>query len=184
MILVYIQNIPGDCKIPGFDDPKHFTVDSFSFNVERELADSAKTGTADVNIGVGDLQEVSISKSMDVASPWLARKAIAGSSCGVAEIKFVQTIEDAGVRYNVVYLHFKLNNAFIKSWSISGDGDDRPTEDITIWYNKIAFGYHSTTDGKTFVSHGMCAWDAVAQKPWEGDGSPDAVMSLTKKKAV
>lgn len=180
MILVYIENCPGDSKITGF--AKHFEAQSFSFNVERELADSAKAGTADVNIGVGELQECSISKTMDIASPYLARKAIAGSSCGTAEIKFVQTIEVDGKRFNVVYLHFKLETAFIKTWSISGDGDDRPSEDITIWYNKIAFGYHSTKDGKVFTSHGLCAWDQVEQKVWTG-GNPEAVTSLIKQAA-
>ena len=29
----------------------------------------------------------------------------------------------------------------LKSWSISGDADDRPTEEVAFYYNKIAFGY-------------------------------------------
>ena len=34
---------------------------------------------------------------------------------------------------------YKLNRAFIKSWSTSGDADDRPTEEVAFYYNKIAF---------------------------------------------
>lgn len=180
MILVYIENCPGDSRIKGFE--KHFEAQSFSFNVERELAESSKAGTADINIGVGELQECSISKTMDIASPYLARKAIAGSSCGTAEIKFVQTVEESNQRYNVVYLHFKLETAFVKTWSISGDGDDRPSEDITLWYNKIAFGYHSTKDGKVFTNHGLCGWDQVEQKVWS-DANAEAVTSLIKQPA-
>src|SRR5262245_53137278 len=36
---------------------------------------------------------------------------------------------------------------FIKSWSTSGDADDRPTEEVAFYYNKIAFNYASTRDG-------------------------------------
>ena len=36
-------------------------------------------------------------------------------------------------------LQYKLDRAFIKSWSTSGDADDRPTEEVAFYYNKIAF---------------------------------------------
>ncbi|MDC0936556.1 Calx-beta domain-containing protein, partial [Pirellulales bacterium] len=53
----------------GIVGPKtnaYFTADSFSFGVEREMKESGeKGGTADINIGVGELQECTISKSMD-----------------------------------------------------------------------------------------------------------------------
>ena len=34
---------------------------------------------------------------------------------------------------------YKLERAFIKSWSTSVDADDRPTEEVSFYYNKIAF---------------------------------------------
>jgi hypothetical protein len=37
---------------------------------------------------------------------------------------------------------------FVKSWSTSGDADDRPTEEVAFYYNKIAFNYAHTKDGK------------------------------------
>lgn len=165
MILVRIEGVLGDCMIEGFEG--YFTAESFGFGVERELADSAKGGTADVNIGIGELQECTISKSMDTASAYLARKAISGSSCKEADIKFVEAItRDNNERYNVVYLAYKLDNVFVKSWSTSGDGDDRPSEDVALWYNKIAFVYFPTTDGKTFGTAHKCEWDQVKSKPW------------------
>ncbi|MFT5301541.1 MAG: type VI secretion system secreted protein Hcp [Mariniblastus sp.] len=171
MILVMIKGINGDSAIPGFAKSaagSYFSVDSFSFGAERELKDSGKAGTSDINVGVVELQEVSMSKSFDTASTWLARKAIAGSSCGTAEIKFVQTITDADSnQQNVVYLHMVLDNVFVKTWSVSGDEDDRPTEELSLWYNKIAFNYYTTKDGTTFENTGICSWDSVTQVPWE-----------------
>ncbi len=174
MILVRIEGVSGDCMIDGFQG--YFTAESFGFGVERELADSAKGGTADVNIGIGELQECTISKSMDTASAYLARKAISGSSCKDADIKFVEAItRDNNERYNVVYLAYKLDNVFVKSWSMSGDGDDRPTEDVALWYNKIAFVYFPTTDGKTFGSGHDCRWDQVKSKPWSEATLPSSI---------
>ena len=34
---------------------------------------------------------------------------------------------------------YKLERCYIKSWSTSGDADDRPTEEVAFYYNKIAF---------------------------------------------
>ncbi|MEM7668022.1 MAG: hypothetical protein AAF317_02595 [Pseudomonadota bacterium] len=36
-------------------------------------------------------------------------------------------------------LSYKLDGAFIKSWSTSGDADDRPSEEVAFYYNKISF---------------------------------------------
>jgi hypothetical protein len=58
-----------------------FIADSFSFGVEREMKESGeKGGTEDINIGVGELQECTISKSMDAGSTRLAQFAINGNS--------------------------------------------------------------------------------------------------------
>jgi hypothetical protein len=43
-------------------------ADSFGFGVEREMKEGGeKGGTEDINTGVGELQEATISKSMDAA---------------------------------------------------------------------------------------------------------------------
>ena len=48
------------------EEQHYFVADSFSFGVEREMKESGeKGGTEDINIGVGELQECTISKSMD-----------------------------------------------------------------------------------------------------------------------
>jgi hypothetical protein len=61
-------------------------TDSFSFGVEREMKESSEqSSTADINIGVGELQECTISKSMDSTSPTLAQYAINGNSPGAVE---------------------------------------------------------------------------------------------------
>jgi hypothetical protein len=68
-----------------------FIADSFGFGVEREMKESGeKGGTEDINIGVGELQECTISKSMDSSSALLAQFAINGNSLGTAEIFFVE----------------------------------------------------------------------------------------------
>lgn len=169
-IFVKIPGIKGDpsIKVKGYDTGDWFVADSFSFGVDREMEESGeKGGNADINIGVGELQECTISKSMNRASAKLAQFAINGNSIGTAEIHFVEV---AGANNApVVYLKYKLDRCFVKSWSTSGDADDRPTEEVAFYYNKIAFQYLATDDGKAVARESM-SWDNVKNLPWTSHG--------------
>lgn len=172
MIFVHIPHM-GDnsIKTAGYNNGKWFIADSFNFGVEREMKESGeKGGTADINIGVGELQECNISKSMDMCSMALAQYAINGNSPGMAEIDFVEVAsgEQGKGGKPVCYLKYLLERCFIKSWQISGDADDRPTEEVAFYYNKIAFNYAKTSDGKVW-DHDKAAmeWDNTAQTTWK-----------------
>ena len=159
-IYVKIPGIPGDVTSGGYDTGEWFVADSFAFGVEREVKESiGKGGTQDINIGIGELQDVSISKSLNSASAQLAQLAINGNSCGAAEIDFVNVGETGEA---VPYLKYKLDRCFVKSWSTSGDADDRPTEEVAFYYNKIAFEYTPESSKPTNIM----SWDNVKNIPW------------------
>ena len=161
-IYVKIPGIPGDVTTKGYEG--YFEADSFSFGVEREMKESGeKGGTADINIGVGELQECTISKSLDMTSANLAQFAINGNSPGTAEIEFVEV---AGNGEASTYLKYKLDRVFVKSWSTSGDADDRPTEEIAFYYNKIAFVYLPTKDASSTTNDNTMSWDNVKNVKW------------------
>ena len=163
VILVHISGVQSDSQIPGYEG--WFVADSFSFGVEREMKESGeKGGTSDINIGIGELQEVSISRSLDAASSHLAQFAINGNSIGTLDIAFVQTTGDDEP---VTYLRYRLDRCFVKSWSTSADAGDRPTEYVTFYYNKIAFTYVSTTKAASYSA----GWDRVKNVPWSIDGA-------------
>lgn len=160
-ILVKIDGLDGhgDSTLDGYADGNWFVADSFSFGVEREMKETGeKGGTQDINIGVGELQECTISKSLDSATALLAQYAVSGNSTGGAQFDFVQMGGDG----LFLYLRYKLDRCFIKSWSTSGDADDRPTEEVAFYYNKIAFAVAG--GGPVF------SWDNVKRKKWNKHG--------------
>ena len=92
-ILVKIPPVYGDATMnDGYDGDgrsvsQYFTADSFSFAIEREMKESGEiVGTGDINIGIGEDQARTASKSMDMASTDLARFAINGTAPGQAEL--------------------------------------------------------------------------------------------------
>jgi len=162
-IFVKIDGLSGDVKGPdGSGD--WFIAESFSFGVEREMKESGeKGGTEDINIGVGELQECTISKTMDSASTLLAQFAINGLSAGQADICFSSAMDATGAPN--CYLRYKLDRVFVKSWSTSGDADDRPTEEVSFYYNKVAIG--AQTQSQTGeLSQGTMSWDGRNKRPW------------------
>jgi type VI protein secretion system component Hcp len=124
-----------------------------------------KGGTEDINIGVGELQECTISKTMDWSTTRLAQHAINGNSPGPAEIHFVEVA--GGGQDGLCYLVYKLDRCFVKSWSTSGDADDRPTEEVAFYYNKIAFQYISTSDGHTYFVKSWSTGGDADDRPTE-----------------
>jgi type VI protein secretion system component Hcp len=170
VIIVIIPGVEGSVTVGNMRFESAFIADSFSFGVTRDTRVIGESGgTADINIGVGELQECTISKSMDRASTTLAQFAINGNSPGVAEIVFVETSGATG-EGPYIYLKYKLDRCFVKSWSTSGDADDRPTEEVAFYYNKIAFAYRHTDDGVEFKTFGPVGWDATKQTPWTDSG--------------
>lgn len=177
-IYVKIPGLKGDVTTKGYEG--YFVADSFSFGVEREMKESGeKGGTEDLNIGIGELQEVRISKAMDRTSADLAQFAINGNSPGTAEIDFVEVGGSTDAK-PVPYLKYKLDRVFIKSWSTSGDADDRPTEEVAFYYNKIAFNYAQTKDGRTSEQTSTMSWDNVKNLPWHEHGLTSATATLTR----
>jgi hypothetical protein len=99
-------------------------TDSFSFGVEREMKESGeKGGTGDINIGVGELQECTISKSMDSTSPTLAQYAINGNSTGDVD----------GADFNVWQQNYGQTAA---TGDFDGDGDVDGS-DYVIWRRTV-----------------------------------------------
>lgn len=176
MILMKIEGVEGDCQIPGFS--KHFTLNSASFNITRDVADSAKAGTQDIVFGVGQLEDLSIGKSMDKGSPELAKYAMRGSTLGTVDIKFVETTTKKGGSdpVNFIFLWIKLDKAFAKTWGINGSEDGRPEEELTLWYNKIAFRWYYLDNDGSPKSSSDFLWDHVKNREWSGGDAklPDA----------
>jgi type VI secretion system secreted protein Hcp len=159
-----LDPIPGDCKIPALKD--YLTVNSVSWELTREFSDSGKMGTADLNVGTTDMPPITVGKSMDIGSCDLMQNAISGKSMGTAEIKFLMQ-QGTDQKEPLTFLEFKLNNALVASWSIDGSEDDRPSENVTLWYHKIWMQYTPFDGGKagTKIARG---WDRIENAAWNG----------------
>jgi len=173
MILISISGVTGDSLMQNYSN--FFTATSFSFSVSRELADSAKGGTKDMHIGVAEMQEITVEKSSDTATIPLAKWAIAGTQiAGAVIIKFVETGTKAdGTGVHINFMTVLLDRVFVKSWSVDGSEDERPTESVTFWFQYFALKY-AQFKGDKLDTDQYGSWDHVTNKPWTaGVGKPE-----------
>ena len=120
--------------------------------VEREMKESGeKGGTEDINIGVGELQELTVDKSMDKSSPKLLEYAAKGKVFKApAPRGSLTTLVPAGTcrvgaRYPKASLEtgtmrFKMENIMVTSCTTGGSGGSGgmvPTEQISLNYEKV-----------------------------------------------
>lgn len=182
MILVRIDRIKGDVKIPGYDS--WFIATSMDFGVGRKVEASSTNATTggkvvDVQIGKAESQELSIDKSVDSATVYLMQAAMKSRSDGgksylvSIDIHLIQnkSYDEAIDSKSPVkpYLKIRIENAIVQSWKISADDDQRPSESISIWFNRAAIKYRASPDGKVYQTFGPLGWDQQKNEEWKSD---------------
>ncbi len=127
---------------------KWFVADSFGFGVEREMKESGeKGGTEDINIGVGELQEATISKSMDKATPKLIEAPVKGKVFarpqprGSLSIKVPAGTCKAGARYPAAEFGTDKRVYQLTGVVVTGFGGGVAMETLSLNYEKISWKY-------------------------------------------
>jgi type VI secretion system secreted protein Hcp len=121
-----------DGEVTQKDHDKWIEVHSFQFGVGRGI--STPTGNAaNREASAASVSEVTITKTMDKASPKIFTESATGTGGKKVEFHFVST-GDPGTTFAV----YKLSDTLISGYSISSGGD-RPTESISLNFTKVEF---------------------------------------------
>ncbi|WP_311031250.1 Hcp family type VI secretion system effector [Mesorhizobium koreense] len=129
---VYMKYEGIDGEVTQKDHVKWIEVQSFQFGVGRGI--STPTGsTNNRESSHASVSEVTVTKSMDGASPKLFTESAAGTTGKKVEINFVST-GDPGM----VYAKYTLDDTLISGYSVSSGGD-RPSESLSLNFTKVEF---------------------------------------------
>ncbi len=156
ILLKFDVAINGDSTVPDHD--KWITIDSMEFGVGRAITTSG-TGT-DRDTSNPSFSEVTLKKSMDVASTDLFMQAVCGKSLTKATIHFIQTGGTDAKGKAQVYLEYLLHDPIVSSYSVKSVGE-RPTESISINFNQIQTKYTVFTEGGTPTAGTQKGWDLM-----------------------
>jgi type VI secretion system secreted protein Hcp len=152
-----IDGIPGEST-----DDKHkdwIEVLSYSCGVAQTASASAST-SGGASHQRADFQDLSISKTLDKASPKLALACADGTHIKQVTVELCR----AGGQKEK-YMEYKMTNCIISSASVGGGGGGEPTESITFNYGKIEWTYtqQKRADG-TGGGQVAAGWDLEKNK--------------------
>ncbi len=136
--------------------------------------------------GQEDFTHVSIQKQIDTSSVSLMllamkeRKHKKGVdpkkekkiSADIHVISSVSLEKQESGRFHYTSLMVHLEAVNVQGWTLTGSGDTRPTEVVTLRYDKAAMVYISTANGSVFQVIGPKGWDQTKSDTFEWTADP------------
>lgn len=158
ILLKFDPELKGDSKVEGHDG--WITIDSLQWGVGRGVSTSG-VGT-DRDTSNPSFSEVTITKSMDIASAQLMLETACGKAMTTATFHFIQTGgKDAKGQH---YLEIILDKPILSGYSMSSGGD-RPSESVSINYNGIKMQYNQFEEGGTVKEGKPKGYDLMKNAP-------------------
>jgi len=135
ILLKFDKEIKGDSNVVQHEN--WITCDTLNWSVQRPFSTSGYGQDRDTSNP--SFSEVTLTKSMDVASSDLFLQAAMGKNLTKATIHLVQT---AGTESKPqVYLEYELHDPIVSGYSVSSGGE-RPMETIQLSFTKFQTQYN------------------------------------------
>ena len=103
--------------------------------------------------------EVEVTKSLDKASPKIAEASVMSPTKVFPKVEIHLLAQIGGTQK--VFLKIELKNVIVTSYSISGDADDRPTEEFSLNYEEIKVTYSEYDDAGSHVGNVDYIYDTI-----------------------
>ena len=133
-------------------------ISSFQFGVGRGIS-SGVGGGSKREATAPSVSEITLTKTMDIASPLILKEAIGGKSV-TAKIELTQT-DNSGK--HVAYQKYILTDTLVSGYSLSSGGD-RPSESLSLNFTKIDSEYLNIDDKFAAKTTGHVIYDIAQSK--------------------
>ncbi|MEJ2643718.1 MAG: type VI secretion system tube protein Hcp [Gammaproteobacteria bacterium] len=132
MLYMKIEGIDGNVTTEGHE--KWLELGSLQWGVGRAVSMSTGAGH-ERETSAPSISEISVTKTMDKASPKLFQEACSGKAKKV-QIHLVRTANDK----LQTYMEYELENCLISGYSVSSGGD-LPSESLSLAFTKITMKF-------------------------------------------
>src|SRR5690625_95409 len=103
----------------------------------------------------------SCTKTADNSATALFKESVTGSAGKKVTVKFVQTGSDKVVEY----MNYVLEDCLVSGYSISGDSESDPVEQISLSFSKIMVNYNDFDKSNKSSSPQRVGYDLTTAKP-------------------
>jgi len=149
-IYMKFGSIDGPITTKGFE--KWIELSSFQWGVGRGIGSAARSDTGRES-SEPSISEISVTKTMDIASNKLFQDAVGGDLSADVTLKFTATTKDTVT----TFLTYVLSNTGISGYSLSSGGDN-PSESLSLNFTKVMITY-SGLDPKTQAKPDTVGYD-------------------------
>jgi len=132
-VYMKIEGIDGNVTSKGHEN--WIDVQSLQWGVGRAISSAIGT-SADREASKPSISEVTVTTLMEASSPMLFTEACVGKSKKV-QIDLCTTGTDA----LETYMSYELEDCMVSGYSVSGNGDTRPTENLSLSFTKVTMKF-------------------------------------------
>ncbi|MBV8795326.1 MAG: type VI secretion system tube protein Hcp [Hyphomicrobiales bacterium] len=138
-MILELEDIEGESKVENFE--KQIDVSSFSWGASN--SGSAHTGGGASGGGKGNIHDMSLTKTVDNASPTLFKLCYQGKHIGSGKLHVRKSAGDDKLEYQL----FEMTEVYITNVSM-GDaaGNETPSESFTLTFAKIKYTYKQQSE--------------------------------------
>lgn len=129
-IYMKFGSIQGDATQQGYEG--YINVSSFKWHLERHFAEDQVGRSFNREASQAQMGRCTIRKDVDHASGEILKAAATAFKGEPVEIVFLRTGNPGEA-----YLTFKLTDALVSKLGVSGEGPDRPAEEIEIDFTEL-----------------------------------------------
>ncbi|SHH10136.1 type VI secretion system tube protein Hcp [Massilia sp. CF038] len=151
VIILDLPGIKGECLLKGFEDK----IECLSFSHAVAMQLTSDPSNRERTSGKPNVQDMTISKYMDQASPVLNQTCCEGKKIGDATVTIGRN-ENGAVMPLMIY---KLRDAMVSSISAASSGGDKPSETMTLNFTGIQWDYTSQNPDSTKQGVAPGIWD-------------------------
>jgi type VI secretion system secreted protein Hcp len=151
-MLLSIDGVAGEAQAKGFGG----WIDIFSYSISASNPTSVGSGTGS-GAGKVDLSSLTITKTVDTATPSLFLNCASGKHFAKAQLK----IREAGGDAPVEFLVIDMTQVFIDSISWGGSTGDKPSESVSMSMATIKFTYTPQLATGAGAGPKLFGWDLL-----------------------
>ena len=133
-----------------------FSIQSVSFSAERRLEVISSSGSARTS-GSVILNDIVVTKFMDSSSPILQQAIAEGTIFD--EVKITHWVSTSGESALIKFFEITLENVIISSYNFVSNGEDIPTEQVALNFDKVKIDYFDPDGTKKKTEF---IWDLVS----------------------
>ena len=151
VIILDLPGVAGECLLTGFADK----IECLSYSHAVAMQMTSDVSNKERTSGKPNVQDFTISKYMDKASPVLNQACCEGRKIGDATIT-VGRNEAGAVMPLMVYT---LKDAMVSSVSAASSGGDKPSETLTLNFTAIQWDYTTQKPDSSKEGNAAGKWD-------------------------